>query len=93
MDVKSVSAKQNLILLPLPAKLKEMSAEDATDAFIASEEHYVERALRVVSETFEKRLRVHLQIDKNVILQEIEIKGIFLNVTNIYDFNRVFMRI
>lgn len=74
--------------LALP-NLSNLSPKDAVDVLLKSEEHYVERALRTAAETFEFRLRVHIQV-KDEIIQEEQIQQIFLNISQIYAFNRKF---
>lgn len=65
-----------------------MDARTALDAFLKSEEFYVERGLRVVCETFEQRLVVHNKLQIDVVLDQQDITEIFLNISPIYDFNR-----
>jgi hypothetical protein len=63
------------------------SSHEVADLFLRSEEFYVERALRVLSEGFEQRLRNHNKVDRSI-LTEPEINSIFLNISQIYEFNR-----
>ncbi len=63
------------------------SSHEVADLFLRSEEFYVERALRVLSEGFEQRLRNHNKVDRSV-LTEPEVNSIFLNISQIYEFNR-----
>ena len=50
------------------------------------QEFYVERGLRVIHE-FKVRLEVHNEVQQSI-LDEGEVAGIFLNIDQIYDFNR-----
>lgn len=73
-------------LLPIP-NTEGLSPHAVADIFLKSEEFYVERCLRVVVEGFEIRLKNHIKV-QDVILSEQEIIPIFLNISQIYAFNR-----
>lgn len=57
------------------------------DAFLRSEHFYVERALRVIVEGFEERLRHHITVGDQVLTPE-EISSVFLDIARIYDFHQ-----
>lgn len=89
-DAKAVaiaSAPAPVAFLKIP-NFDGMDARTALDAFLKSEEFYVERGLRVVCETFEQRLIVHNKLQIETVLDPQDIGEIFLNISPIYDFNR-----
>ena len=75
-------------LLSIPANLDGLTPLQAADCFLKSEEFYVERALRVACE-METRLRFHIKLNKTVLVEN-EIAPLFLNLQQIYAFNRKF---
>ena len=89
-DAKAVaiaSAPAPVAFLKIP-NFDGMDVRTALDAFLKSEEFYVERGLRVVCETFEQRLIVHNKLQIDSVLDPQDIGEIFLNISPIYDFNR-----
>src|SRR5688572_13557760 len=73
-------------ILAVPPNLDGLTPLQAADCFLKSEEFYVERALRVASE-METRLRFHIKLNKTILTEE-EIAPLFLNLQQIYTFNR-----
>jgi len=75
-------------ILAIPPNLDGLTPLQAADCFLKSEEFFVERALRVASE-METRLRFHIKLNKTILTEE-EIGPLFLNLQQIYAFNRKF---
>lgn len=73
-------------LLEVP-EMKDMTAGQKAMAFVKSERSYVKLGLQCVVHEFVKRLRVYDQLGRTI-LNEVEIRGLFLNVEDIFQMHK-----